>query len=131
MKPDDLTRLRHMLDASLEAVSFLGDIDADGLAENRLVCQAVVRSLEILGEAASQISAAYRDAHTEVPWQMIIGMRNRIVHAYFDIDYEVVEKTVKQDLPALIPQLKKLIEEYKKAQASQNIEQEEGEKEVS
>ena len=49
MKPDDLTRLRHMLDASSEAVSFLGNIDADGLAENRLVCQAVVRSLEIVG----------------------------------------------------------------------------------
>ena len=130
MKPDDLTRLRHMLDASLEAVSFFGNIDADGLAENRLVCQAVVRSLEIVGEAASQISAAYRDTHSEVPWQMI-GMRNRIVHAYFDIDYEVVEKTVKQDLPALIQQLKKLIEEYKKAQASQNIEQEEGEKGTS
>ncbi len=59
---------------------------------------------------------------------MIIGMRNRIVHAYFDIDYEVVEKTVKQDLPPLIQQLKKLIEEYKKAQTSQNIEQEKGEK---
>ena len=64
MKPDDLTRLRHMLDASLEAVSFLGNIDADGLAENRLVCQAVVRSLEIVGEAVSQIFPAYREAHT-------------------------------------------------------------------
>lgn len=113
MKPDDLTRLRHMLDASLEAVSFLGNIDAEDLAENRLVCQAVVRSLEIVGEAASQISLAYRNVNTEVPWHMIIGMRNRIVHAYFDIDYEVVEKTVKQDLPALIQQLKKLIDKYK------------------
>lgn len=128
MKPDDLTRLRHMLDASVEAVSFLGNIDADGLAENRLVCQAVVRSLEIVGEAASQISLAYRDAHMEVPWHMIIGMRNRIVHAYFDIDYEVVEKTIKQDLPPLIQQLKKLIDEYKKAQTPQNIEQEKGDK---
>ena len=114
MKPDDLTRLRHMLDASLEAVSFLGNIDANGLSENRLVCQAVVRSLEIVGEAASQISVVYRDAHRAVPWQKIIGMRNRIVHAYFDIDYEVVEKTVKQDLPALIQQLKKLIGDYGK-----------------
>lgn len=64
MKLDDLTRLRHMLYASLEAVSFLGNIDAEGLAENRLVCQAVVRSLEIVGESASQISPAYREDHT-------------------------------------------------------------------
>ena len=105
----------------------MGNIDSDGLAENRLVCQAVVRSLEIVGEAASQISPAYRDAHTEVPWHKVIGMRNRIVHAYFDIDYEVVEKTVKQDLPALIQQLKKLIDEYEKVQAPQNSEQEKGE----
>lgn len=129
MKPDDLTRLRHMLDAALEAVSFLGDLDAKGLANNRLVCQAVVRSLEIVGEAAAQISPAYCDAHTEVAWPKIVGMRNRIVHAYFDIDYEVVEKTVKQDLPTLIQQLKKLIDDYKKVQSQQNIGQEKGEEE--
>jgi uncharacterized protein with HEPN domain len=113
MKPDDLTRLRHMLDAAAEAVSFLGDLDASDLAKNRLVCQAVVRSLEIVGEAAAQISPAYHNAHSEVAWPKIVGMRNRIVHAYFDIDYEVVEKTVKQDLPMLIKQLEKLIDEYK------------------
>ena len=66
MKPDDLTRLRHMLDAAAEAVSFLGDLDSGDLAKNRLVCQAVVRSLEIVGEAAVQISPAYHDAHSEV-----------------------------------------------------------------
>jgi len=74
-----------------------------------MVCQAVVRSLEIVGEAAAQISLAYREAHPEVSWSKIIGMRNRIVHAYFDIDYEMVEKTVKLDLPSLIEQLKNLI----------------------
>lgn len=110
MKLDDQTRLRHMLDAALEAVSFLGNLDAEDLAENRLVCQAVVRSLEVVGEAAAQISLPYREAHPDIPWLKIVGMRNRIVHAYFDIDYEVVEKTVKIDLPALIEQLKKLIE---------------------
>jgi uncharacterized protein with HEPN domain len=112
MMPDDYTRLRHMLDASLEAVSFLGNIDAFGLSQNRLVCQAVVRSLEIVGEAASKISQSYRENHPVFPWAKIMGMRNRLVHAYFDIDYEVVEKTVKIDLPGLIEQLEKLIKEY-------------------
>lgn len=111
MMLDNETRLRHMLDAALEAVSFLGDLTSEDLAENRLVCQAVVRSLEIVGEAAAQISQDYRDAHQEIPWHKIVGMRNRLVHAYFEIDYEVVVKTVKQDLPLLIKQLKKLIEE--------------------
>jgi len=113
MKIDDPTRLRHMLDAALEAVSFLSDLDAEGLSENRLVCQAVVRSLEIVGEAAAQISQSYSDVHPEVSWPKIIGMRNRLVHAYFEVDYEIVAKTVKQDLPSLIETLKKLIKERK------------------
>jgi uncharacterized protein with HEPN domain len=110
MKIDDPTRLRHMLDAALEAVSFLGNLDVGGLTENRLVCQAVIRSLEIVGEAAAQISQSYRDAHPEVSWPNIVGMGNRLVHAYFEIDYELVVKTVKQDLPSLIEKLKKLID---------------------
>jgi len=112
MKPDDYTRLRHMSDAAIEAVSFLGNLDAVGLSQNRLVCQAVVRSLEIVGEAATRISKSYKDDHPAFPWPKISGMRNRLVHAYFDIDYEVVEKTVKFDLPGLIEQLKKFIAEY-------------------
>ena len=115
MKIDDPTRLHHMRDAALEAVSFLGDLDAGDLAENRLVCQAVVRSLEVVGEAAAQISQPYRDAHSEVSWPKIVGMRNRLVHAYFEVDYEVVTKTVKQDLPSLIETLKKLIKEKEKS----------------
>jgi uncharacterized protein with HEPN domain len=108
---DDKTRLRHMIDAALEAVTFLGDLDPDELSENRLVCQAVVRSLEVVGEAAAQISQPLRNTHLEVPWNKIIGMRNRLVHAYFEIDYEVVVRTVKQDLPSLIEHLKMLIDE--------------------
>jgi uncharacterized protein with HEPN domain len=117
MKQDDYTRIRHMADAAEEAVSFLGNLDANDLSNNRLVCQAVVRSLEIIGEAAINISQSYRDNHPEIPWPKIKGMRNRLVHAYFEIDYEVIEKTVKLDLPDLIEILKKLIDESKKNEA--------------
>jgi len=113
MKTDDKTRLAHMLESAQEAVSFLGDKDIGYLEQNRLVSHAIVRSIEIVGEAASQVSEHYRDAHSEIPWAKIIGMRNRIVHAYFDIDFELVGSTVRSDLPMLIEQLKKLLAAYR------------------
>ena len=104
MKPDDLTRIKHMIDSSREAISFLGTISAEELADNRLVANAIVRSIEIVGEAASQVTKSFRDINPQIPWAKIIGMRNRIVHAYFDIDYELVWSTVHEDLPALLKQ---------------------------
>jgi uncharacterized protein with HEPN domain len=59
------------------------------LAENKMALHAIVRAVEIIGEAASQISLEYRNTHPLVPWAKIIGMRNRLMHAYFDIDYEL------------------------------------------
>lgn len=113
MKFNDKMRLQHMLDAAQEAVSFLDTLKHDTLEHNRLVSQAIVRSIEIVGEAASQLSKEYKENNPELPWAQIIGMRNRIIHAYFDIDYALVESTVKQDLPVLIGQLTKLLSVYK------------------
>jgi len=113
MKFNDKMRLQHMLDAAQEAVSFLDTLKHDTLEHNRLVSQAIVRSIEIVGEAASQLSKEHKENNPELPWAQIIGMRNRIIHAYFDIDYALVESTVKQDLPVLIGQLTKLLSVYK------------------
>ncbi len=109
MKYNDKMRLQHMLDAAQEAVSFLDTLKNETLEHNRLVSQAIVRSIEIVGEAASQLSKGYKENNPHLPWAQIIGMRNRIIHAYFDIDYALVESTVKHDLPVLVGQLKKLL----------------------
>ena len=113
MKPDDKIRLQHMLDAAQEAITFLKTLKGEQLKNNRLVSQAIVRLIEVVGEAAVQISKEYKAAHPELLWAQIIGMRNRIIHAYFDIDYELVENTIKVDFPELINQLTKLINNYK------------------
>lgn len=102
-----------MLDAAQEAITFLQTLKGDRLKNNRLVSQAIVRLIEVVGEAAVQISREYKTAHPELQWAQIIGMRNRIIHAYFDIDYELVENTIKIDFPELISQLTKLIDIYK------------------
>jgi uncharacterized protein with HEPN domain len=112
MKLDDKIRLQHMLDAAQEAVRFLDSVNGENIENNRLVSHAIVRLIEVVGEAAAQLSKEYKNSHQELPWEQMIGMRNRIVHAYFDIDYSLVESTVKSDFPALIEQLTNLIVSY-------------------
>lgn len=108
-KPDDTTRLRHMLDSALDAVEFLGDLSLEEFQKDKKLLNAIVRSLEIIGEAASNVTEAMREEHPEIEWPVIIGMRNRIVHAYYDINSVIVWKTVKENLPPLIEKLRSIL----------------------
>ena len=110
INPEDRVRLRHMLDASLEIQQYVqpamrGDLDRDP----KLV-HSLVHLLEIIGEAANQVSGELREKATDIPWIIIIGMRNRLIHAYFDINLSVVWSTSTDDIPLLITELKKLID---------------------
>ena len=69
---------------------------------------ALARAIEIVGEAASKVSATTRLSSPAIPWNLIIAMRNRVVHAYFEIDLEIVWKTATEELPALLPALRAL-----------------------
>ncbi len=110
MRPDDRTRLMHMLDSANEAIAFLDDMSPEELSTNRMALNAIVRAVEVIGEAAAQMSPEYRAKHPQVPWPRIIGMRNRLIHAYFDIDHQIVYSTVRNDLPALIEQIGPLLD---------------------
>ena len=109
MSESDLVRLRHMRDAALEAVEFGAGRRPDDLARDRVLTLALVRCTEIIGEAASRVSDAVRSQHSDIPWAEIIGMRNRLVHAYFDVDLERVCDTLALDLPPLIVQLEQVL----------------------
>ena len=69
----------------------------------------LTRLLEIIGEAANGVSESFREEHKDIPWKKIIGMRNRLIHGYFDIDPDIVWETVKTDLPPLVSKLEKII----------------------
>lgn len=73
-----------------------------------MVALAVVKELEIVGEAANGVSAEFREAHPGIAWSGIIGMRHRLVHGYFEIDFNLVWDTVQDDLPELIDELEKI-----------------------
>lgn len=106
MQQPDLIRLRHMLEAAEEATSFAAGASLETLAVDRKLSLALVKSIEIIGEAASHVSKECQIGHTDIPWAKIIGMRNRLIHAYFDIDLKVLLQTVTKDIPPLLSQLK-------------------------
>jgi len=108
---DDLTRLHHMQDAAREAIAFMSGKTRDDLANNRMLVLAVVKDLEIIGEAAGRISTECRTRHYNIPWIVIVGMRNRLTHAYFSIDLDIVWDTIANDLTPLIQQLENVIQE--------------------
>ncbi len=91
-----------MRDAAREAMSFYRGRSRADLDTNRMLLQALVREIEILGEAAGQVSAPTRRRLTSIPWATIRGVRNRLIHAYFHIDLDVVCRTVEEDLPDLL-----------------------------
>ena len=91
-----------MLDAAREAVSFAQGRTRDDLSTDRQLVLALVKDIEIVGEAATRITEPTRRSLPEIPWERIIGMRHRLVHAYFDINLDLVWKTVWEELPALI-----------------------------
>ncbi len=109
MFKDDTTRLRHMLDAAHEAAEFAQDHTRADLDGDRMLVMALVKEIEIIGEAAYQVTAATQEQLPDVPWEDIIGMRHRLVHAYFDINLDILWETVEQDLPPLVETLRKAI----------------------
>lgn len=111
MQRDDVVRLRHMLDAAKEAIGFVRGRTRADLDSDRQLALALVKAIEIVGEAAYQVSPTTRAQLTEVPWIDIIGMRHRLVHAYFDINMDVLWRTVHDDLPPLIDVLERIAPE--------------------
>jgi len=109
MCKDDEIRFRHMLDAAREAVEFVKGCERGDLDTDRKLVLALVKDIEIVGEAANQITEPTRRCNDQIPWQRIIGMRNRLVHAYFDINLDILWRTVQEDLPGLISLIASLV----------------------
>jgi len=108
-RDEDIVRLRHMLDAARKAMEFAqgrsrADLDAD-----EMLGLALIRLLEILGEAAKSVSLDYRQSYPKIPWKQIAETRDRLIHGYFDVDMDIVWEIVTVDLPSLIAELEKII----------------------
>lgn len=106
---DDVILLRDMLDAAKEAVSFVQGKERKDLDQDRKLVLSLVHLVEIVGEAAGKVSKKFQESHPKIPWAVMIGMRNRLIHAYFDIDPDRVWDTVNEDIPLLIIELEKIV----------------------
>ena len=109
MQHNDIIRIKHMLAAAKEAVAFSEGQSRGDLDGNRMLVLAIVKSLEIIGEAASKVSEPFKIKFDTIPWPEIINMRHRMTHAYYDVNLDIVWATVIQDLPALIKDLQNIL----------------------
>lgn len=103
-----------MLAAARDAMDFARDVTFQELLEDRQKQYAIVRAVEIIGEAARNIPQPVRRRFPDVPWVDIVATRNKVIHEYFGVNLEVVWATVRRDLPALVPALERMIAEVER-----------------
>ena len=109
MFEDDVIRMRHILDAAREAVNFIEGHNREDLDTDRKLNLSLVRLLEIIGEAARSITNEFRQKHPELAWKSMVGMRDRLIHGYFDVNLDILWETVTKDLPPLIDKIEKIL----------------------
>jgi uncharacterized protein with HEPN domain len=109
MRKDDLIYVGHMLDTARSIVSKMQGIDRAAYDLDENLRLAVAHLIQIIGEAAARVSNEYRDSHANIPWRAIVGMRQKIVHDYLHVDYEIVWGVATTELTALIEQLELLV----------------------
>ena len=107
---DDTLRLRDMLAAAKEAQSFIMGKSEANLTDDRQLTLALLKCIEIIGEAAARVDEDTRSRSPGLPWDDITGMRNRLVHVYFDIDLALLWTTLTVDLPVLVQELERVLE---------------------
>lgn len=108
---EDKVRLRHMLDYSRKAVAMIEGRAREDLDRDEMLCLALTRVVEIVGEAATRVSQAGQQHHGQIPWSEIVGLRNRLVHGYDSVDVDILWDIVQQDIPPLIEQLEAIVQE--------------------
>ena len=98
---DDTVYLKHLRDAIAKVGEYTQGVDQEEFAKNSLVHDAVIRQLEIIGEATKKLSQAARRRKPRIPWQDFAGMRDKLIHHYFGVDIQTVWLTLQKDLPGL------------------------------
>ena len=109
MLSNDFNRIRHIFDAANDAVLFIKGKTREDLNSDKLLVYGLVKALEIIGEAAGNISTQTQNKYAEIPWRDMADMRNFLVHEYFGINHDIIWQTLMTDLPQLIENLNKIL----------------------
>ncbi len=105
---NDMFFIKHMIKAIKNIEEYTLELTLEEFLKNKLVKDAVVRNLEVIGEATKKINDGFRNKHPEIPWKYMAAFRDRLIHHYFGIDYSLVWDVVKNKLPFVLADLKKL-----------------------
>lgn len=97
----DSLYIGHILDAIENIESFIEGKSIDNFSNDKMFQSAVIHQLMVIGEAANKVSKSFQEANPDIPWKEIVGMRNKLIHDYFEIDPEEVWKTINEDIPML------------------------------
>lgn len=106
----DIVRLHHIRDAAQKASNLITGKSRHKFDDDEIAQLAAVKLIEIIGEAASQLSPEFREQTPQIPWRQITAMRNRLVHADFEMDLDILRQTLTSDLPPLIAQIETLLQ---------------------
>ena len=109
MKKDNLIFLRHILECIEKIDEFTNKISEDNFMKSVQTQDAVMRRLEIIGEATKNLSNHFRDKHRDIPWNQMARMRDKLIHGYFGVDLKTVWEVVEEDLPDLKKKISKLL----------------------
>jgi len=107
---DDMVRLRHMLDHAKEAAAMIEGKERTDLLHERMLELSLTKLIEVVGEAAARVTPEGRAKYSSIPWLQIVGMRNRLIHGYDQVDLDILWDTIAYDLPPLITELEKILE---------------------
>lgn len=111
MKRDYRLYIKDILDAIQKIEDFVGNISFEEFVEDDKTSSACIRKLEIVGEASKNIPQDLKEKYPHLPWREMAGMRDKIVHFYFGVDYEIVWKVIKERLPEIKTEMSRIIEE--------------------
>lgn len=109
MKKDQQTFIEHILESIALIEKYTDKLSKEDFLKSQSVQDAVIRRLEIIGEATKNINSVFKKDHSEIPWKKIAGMRDVLIHEYFGVDLELTWKTVKEDLPYLKQRLSQIV----------------------
>jgi uncharacterized protein with HEPN domain len=114
MKEEFLDYIEDIIEAMDDAMSFVKSMDYDDFVKDRKTIYAVIRAIEIIGEAVKKIPESVRNRYLQIPWRDMAGMRDKLIHEYFGVDLRAVWDTIKKDIPNLKPSFDKILKDFER-----------------
>ncbi|MEM1672249.1 MAG: DUF86 domain-containing protein [Archaeoglobaceae archaeon] len=116
MRREFLDYVEDIVEAMKDAMSFVEGMDYEDFAKDKRTAYAVIRAIEVIGEAVKKVPISVREHYPEIPWKEMAGMRDKVIHEYFGVDLRIIWKTVKEDIPNLRPLFEKILKDFEKSE---------------